>query len=98
MKRSDGPAIRDTLIWIAAFIVTGGLAYQPGTFGRAGLAAPGGGLARSVFGLAMEGRSAGAAAQGRDDLETGRGAALVGWGITPAPWKRTAAPPPAAPP
>jgi fatty acid desaturase len=27
MKRSDGPAIRDTLIWFASFIVTGGLAY-----------------------------------------------------------------------
>ena len=26
MKRKDGPAIRDTAIWIAAFIVTGGLA------------------------------------------------------------------------
>ena len=25
MKRSDGPAIRDTLVWIAAFLVTGGL-------------------------------------------------------------------------
>jgi fatty acid desaturase len=25
MQRSDGPAIRDTLIWIAAFVVTGGL-------------------------------------------------------------------------
>jgi fatty acid desaturase len=26
MQRSDGPAIRDTLLWIAAFLVTGGLA------------------------------------------------------------------------
>jgi fatty acid desaturase len=26
MQRSDGPAIRDTIIWFAAFIVTGGLA------------------------------------------------------------------------
>ena len=26
MKRSDGPAIRDTIIWIASFLVTGGLA------------------------------------------------------------------------
>ncbi|MBM3521015.1 MAG: fatty acid desaturase, partial [Alphaproteobacteria bacterium] len=26
MQRSDGPALRDTAIWIAAFIVTGGLA------------------------------------------------------------------------
>ena len=26
MQRSDGPAIRDTLIWFAAFLVTGGLA------------------------------------------------------------------------
>ena len=32
MQRSDGPAIRDTLIWIAAFLVTGGLAayFWPG--------------------------------------------------------------------
>ena len=28
MKRSDGPAIRDTIIWIAAFLVTGGLAFH----------------------------------------------------------------------
>jgi fatty acid desaturase len=28
MQRSDGPAIRDTLIWIAAFAVTGGLAFH----------------------------------------------------------------------
>ena len=27
MRREDGPAIRDTLIWIAAFIVSGGLGY-----------------------------------------------------------------------
>ena len=27
MRRDDGPAIRDTLIWIAAFIVSGGLGY-----------------------------------------------------------------------
>jgi fatty acid desaturase len=27
MQRSDGPAIRDTLIWVAAFAVTGGLGY-----------------------------------------------------------------------
>ncbi len=27
MQRSDGPAIRDTLIWFAAFAVTGGLGY-----------------------------------------------------------------------
>jgi fatty acid desaturase len=27
MQRSDGPAIRDTIIWFAAFIVTGGLGY-----------------------------------------------------------------------
>jgi len=27
MKRSDSPAIRDTLIWFAAFLVTGGLAW-----------------------------------------------------------------------
>ena len=27
MQRSDGPAIRDTAIWIAAFLVTGGLAW-----------------------------------------------------------------------
>ncbi len=27
MQREDGPAIRDTIIWIAAFLVTGGLAY-----------------------------------------------------------------------
>jgi fatty acid desaturase len=27
MQRSDQPAIRDTLIWIAAFLVTGGFAY-----------------------------------------------------------------------
>jgi fatty acid desaturase len=32
MQRSDGPAIRDTLIWFAAFLVTGGLAvwFYPG--------------------------------------------------------------------
>jgi fatty acid desaturase len=32
MQRSDAPAIRDTLIWIAAFLVTGGLAvyFWPG--------------------------------------------------------------------
>ena len=28
MKRSDGPAIRDTIIWFAAFLVTGGLAWH----------------------------------------------------------------------
>ncbi|MBI3673344.1 MAG: fatty acid desaturase family protein [Rhizobiales bacterium] len=28
MQRNDGPAIRDTIIWIAAFLVTGGLAWQ----------------------------------------------------------------------
>ena len=27
MKRSDGPAIRDTIIWFAAFVVTGGAGY-----------------------------------------------------------------------
>ena len=27
MKRSDGPAIRDTMIWFAAFVVTGGAGY-----------------------------------------------------------------------
>jgi fatty acid desaturase len=27
MQRKDGPAIRDTLLWIASFLVTGGLAY-----------------------------------------------------------------------
>ena len=27
MRRDDGPAIRDTLIWFAAFIVSGGLGY-----------------------------------------------------------------------
>jgi fatty acid desaturase len=27
MKRSDGPALRDTAIWFAAFIVSGGLGY-----------------------------------------------------------------------
>ena len=27
MRREDGPAIRDTLIWFAAFIVSGGLGY-----------------------------------------------------------------------
>src|SRR5258708_40252033 len=27
MRRADGPAIRDTLIWFAAFIVSGGLGY-----------------------------------------------------------------------
>ena len=27
MQRSDGPAIRDTIIWFAAFAVTGGLGY-----------------------------------------------------------------------
>jgi len=27
MQRSDGPAVRDTLIWFAAFAVTGGLAW-----------------------------------------------------------------------
>src|ERR1700678_3111548 len=27
MRREDGPAIRDTIIWIAAFIVSGGLGY-----------------------------------------------------------------------
>lgn len=27
MQRSDGPAIRDTIIWFAAFVVTGGLGY-----------------------------------------------------------------------
>ena len=27
MKRSDGPAIRDTIIWFAAFAVTGGAGY-----------------------------------------------------------------------
>ncbi len=27
MQRSDGPAIRDTAIWVAAFLVTGGLAF-----------------------------------------------------------------------
>jgi len=27
MQRSDGPAIRDTVIWIAAFVVTGGAGY-----------------------------------------------------------------------
>jgi fatty acid desaturase len=27
MKRSDGPAIRDTLIWFAAFFITGGAGY-----------------------------------------------------------------------
>jgi fatty acid desaturase len=27
MQRSDGPAIRDTIIWIAAFVVTGGAGY-----------------------------------------------------------------------
>jgi fatty acid desaturase len=27
MKRSDGPAIRDTLLWFAAFLATGGLAW-----------------------------------------------------------------------
>jgi fatty acid desaturase len=27
MKRSDGPAIRDTIIWVAAFAVTGGAGY-----------------------------------------------------------------------
>ena len=26
MKRSDGPAIRDTLVWIACFVVTAGFA------------------------------------------------------------------------
>jgi len=32
MQRKDGPAIRDTLIWIASFLVTGGLAayFWPG--------------------------------------------------------------------
>ncbi len=32
MKRSDGPAIRDTLIWLAAFFITAGLAiyFYPG--------------------------------------------------------------------
>ncbi len=32
MQRADGPAIRDTIIWLAAFIVTGGLAsyFWPG--------------------------------------------------------------------
>ena len=28
MQRRDGPAIRDTLIWIGAFVVTGGLAFH----------------------------------------------------------------------
>ena len=28
MRRSDGPAIRDTLIWFAAFLVSGGLAWH----------------------------------------------------------------------
>ena len=27
MRRDDGPAIRDTLIWFATFIVSGGLGY-----------------------------------------------------------------------
>jgi fatty acid desaturase len=27
MQRKDGPAIRDTLIWLASFLVTGGLAF-----------------------------------------------------------------------
>jgi fatty acid desaturase len=27
MQRKDGPAIRDTIIWIASFLVSGGLAY-----------------------------------------------------------------------
>src|SRR5260221_7671480 len=28
MQRSDGPAIRDTIVWIAAFLVAGGLAFH----------------------------------------------------------------------
>ena len=27
MQRKDGPAIRDTLIWFASFLISGGLAY-----------------------------------------------------------------------
>ena len=27
MRRKDGPAIRDTIIWVAAFVVSGGLGY-----------------------------------------------------------------------
>ena len=33
MQRQDGPAIRDTIIWFAAFGVTGGLGYLPGAPG-----------------------------------------------------------------
>ena len=33
MRRKDGPAIRDTIIWIAAFVVSGGLGYLPGAPG-----------------------------------------------------------------
>ncbi len=37
MQRKDGPAIRDTLIWIASFLVTGGLAvyFWPSLVGAA---------------------------------------------------------------
>ena len=33
MKRSDGPAIRDTIIWFAAFVVTGVAATSSGGLG-----------------------------------------------------------------
>ena len=38
MRRKDGPAIRDTLIWFAAFMVSGGLGfYFWGSLGRGSL-------------------------------------------------------------